>query len=203
MIVTGAGEPERVDGVKISANFFDLLGVKPLLGPVVPAGGGSSRCWPCGADWRRTMESQVRLVARCSGQEHHGGREELHDRRRGAGKIADLHHCGCVHAARPIQRGAFPRSARQPGHGGNRQNEARSDAGAGSRGYGFGGAKSCRGISGREQRHQHLCESAEGRHHRRHRPDAFHVAGRRGIRAADCVRERCELAAGSFGGAGA
>ncbi len=32
MIVTGAGEPERVDGVKISANFFELLGVKPLLG---------------------------------------------------------------------------------------------------------------------------------------------------------------------------
>src|SRR5271156_1203402 len=32
MIVTGAAEPERVDGVKISANFFDLLGVKPLLG---------------------------------------------------------------------------------------------------------------------------------------------------------------------------
>jgi len=31
-IVTGAGEPERVDGVKISANFFDLLGVKPSLG---------------------------------------------------------------------------------------------------------------------------------------------------------------------------
>jgi len=32
MIVTGAGEPERVDGVRISANFFDLLGLKPLLG---------------------------------------------------------------------------------------------------------------------------------------------------------------------------
>jgi predicted permease len=32
MIVTGAGEPERVDGVRISANFFELLGVKPLLG---------------------------------------------------------------------------------------------------------------------------------------------------------------------------
>src|ERR1700677_2640332 len=32
MIVAGAGEPERVDGVKISANFFDLLGVRPLLG---------------------------------------------------------------------------------------------------------------------------------------------------------------------------
>ena len=32
MIITGAGEPERVDGVRISANFFDLLGVQPLLG---------------------------------------------------------------------------------------------------------------------------------------------------------------------------
>ena len=32
MIVTGAGEPERVDGIRISANFFDLLGVKPSLG---------------------------------------------------------------------------------------------------------------------------------------------------------------------------
>jgi predicted permease len=32
MILTGAGEPERVDGVKISANFLDLLGVKRLLG---------------------------------------------------------------------------------------------------------------------------------------------------------------------------
>jgi len=32
MIVTGAGEPERVDGVRVSADFFDLLGVKPLLG---------------------------------------------------------------------------------------------------------------------------------------------------------------------------
>ena len=32
MILTGAGEPERVDGIRISANFFDLLGVKPSLG---------------------------------------------------------------------------------------------------------------------------------------------------------------------------
>jgi predicted permease len=32
MIVTGAGEPEREDGVRISANLFDLLGLKPLLG---------------------------------------------------------------------------------------------------------------------------------------------------------------------------
>ncbi|MFL6513578.1 MAG: ABC transporter permease, partial [Chthoniobacterales bacterium] len=30
--VLGAGEPERVDGRKVSANLFDLLGVRPVLG---------------------------------------------------------------------------------------------------------------------------------------------------------------------------
>jgi len=30
--VLGVGEPERVDGRKVSANLFDLLGVKPVLG---------------------------------------------------------------------------------------------------------------------------------------------------------------------------
>src|SRR6187399_2180556 len=32
LIVTGDGEPEQVDGMQVTANFFDVLGVPPAAG---------------------------------------------------------------------------------------------------------------------------------------------------------------------------
>ena len=42
-VLLGKAEPERVQTGVVSASFFDLLGVRPLLGPDVPAGRGQAR----------------------------------------------------------------------------------------------------------------------------------------------------------------
>ena len=42
--LTGEGEPERVGGVRVSGNFFDVLGVDPIVGRrFAPADGGAGR----------------------------------------------------------------------------------------------------------------------------------------------------------------
>ncbi|HEU0122895.1 MAG TPA: ABC transporter permease [Bryobacteraceae bacterium] len=38
LVVTGTGEPEQVDGMRVTANFFDVLGVRPVLGRMFQAG---------------------------------------------------------------------------------------------------------------------------------------------------------------------
>ena len=64
--LTGAGQPERVGGVKVSREFFDVLGVSPILGrgfipsdltagPVVVIGEGL---------WRRRFAGAVDVIGR-------------------------------------------------------------------------------------------------------------------------------------------
>lgn len=38
LVVTGTGEPEQVDGMRVTANFFDVLGVPPAAGRTFQAG---------------------------------------------------------------------------------------------------------------------------------------------------------------------
>ena len=47
-ILLGQGEPRRVQTGVVSANFFDVLGVRPLLGRAFRPGEDQpapSRCW--------------------------------------------------------------------------------------------------------------------------------------------------------------
>ena len=41
--LTGGGEPERLDGSSVSSSFFDILGVRPLLGDPFHAGRADDR----------------------------------------------------------------------------------------------------------------------------------------------------------------
>jgi hypothetical protein len=44
LVVSGAGEPEVLQGIEVSANFFDLLGELPvMLSDVTPAEATTSR----------------------------------------------------------------------------------------------------------------------------------------------------------------
>ncbi|HMF27328.1 MAG TPA: ABC transporter permease, partial [Candidatus Cybelea sp.] len=43
--MTGAGEPRQLDAARVSANFFDALGVRPLLGRAFASEESSSGRW--------------------------------------------------------------------------------------------------------------------------------------------------------------
>ncbi|MGC1966205.1 MAG: ABC transporter permease [Candidatus Acidiferrales bacterium] len=68
MILTDAGEPERVSDIRISANFFELLGAKPLLGRAIRAeedqlGGGRVAVISDGF-WKRKFGSSPAILSK-------------------------------------------------------------------------------------------------------------------------------------------
>ena len=73
--LTGTGEPERVDGQRVSAGYFDVLGVRPAMGPGLdPADdrvGGPDVVVLSDALWRRRFGADSAIV---------GGSVSLDDR---------------------------------------------------------------------------------------------------------------------------
>ncbi|MEO5819392.1 MAG: ABC transporter permease [Vicinamibacteraceae bacterium] len=65
-LLTGRGEPERLSGVPVSENFFDVLGVKPLLGrsfnAVESAWNGPKAVMLGHAIWERRFGRDPRIV---------------------------------------------------------------------------------------------------------------------------------------------
>jgi putative ABC transport system permease protein len=66
--LTGAGEPERLKGMTVTANFFSVLGVRPILGRVFAAGEewqGSDGVVVISAGlWRRRFGADLSVVGR-------------------------------------------------------------------------------------------------------------------------------------------
>nr|MBA2732359.1 ABC transporter permease [Acidobacteriota bacterium] len=75
--LTGADAPERLSGRAVSANFFDLLGVKPALGRSFIADedrpGGTRVCLISNGLWQRRFGSETGIVGQqlsLSGESH-------------------------------------------------------------------------------------------------------------------------------------
>ena len=66
--LSGEGEPERLEAAKVSDNWFDLLGVRPLAGRTFVAGeeepGGPIRAVLSDALWRRRFGEDPAIVGR-------------------------------------------------------------------------------------------------------------------------------------------
>jgi predicted permease len=68
LTLTGAGEPERLDGVRVSAEFFSTLGVQPRLGrnflPAEDKPGGDPAVIIGDGLWRRRFSSDPDIIGR-------------------------------------------------------------------------------------------------------------------------------------------
>ncbi|HEX8096695.1 MAG TPA: ABC transporter permease, partial [Pyrinomonadaceae bacterium] len=66
--LTGVGDPERIDGERVSANFFSLLGVEPQLGrgflPEEDQPGGSRVVIMSNGLWQRRFGSDANIVGK-------------------------------------------------------------------------------------------------------------------------------------------
>ncbi len=68
LTLTGAGEPERLDGNRVSAGFFTLLGVTPLLGrnflPAEDRAGGERAAIISHSLWQRRFSADQNIIGR-------------------------------------------------------------------------------------------------------------------------------------------
>ncbi len=89
MSLTGKGKPERVWGMVASANYFDLLGVRPILGARFSSGGRHKAGRRARSrDQLPAVADALRRESRCGWPNARNQSAPLHDCRRNAGGIS-------------------------------------------------------------------------------------------------------------------
>ena len=192
--VSGEEKAERFDGSWITANMFDILGVRPMLGRNVPRGRRH-------AERRQGRDPLVLDVARAiqREREHHRQadsreRRAVLGRRRDAGRFRVSEQRQDLGAA--ADRSARGQARRRPVRAGVRQAQAGRLARSRDRRADDDRQATRRRVQG-EQRGLHRRRAVV--HRQLHRQGAaaaaLHDAGRRVLRAAHRVRQRREPAA--------
>jgi MacB-like periplasmic core domain len=114
--LTGAVEPEKLRSQMISACFFSLLGVKPLLGrtfrPEEDRPGGNDVVLLAEGLWKRRFASSPRH----SGPQPHSVRQRIHGCGCGARRRSVFQTFGCSCSHRSLGRPLLARSPHERGH---------------------------------------------------------------------------------------
>ena len=183
-----ATEPVRVSSARVSAGYFAMLGVRPLLGRTFLRGGGDARQRPRGRGHRGPLARALRGRSRRRRPARAARRRALHARGRGAGRGAgagpqrsDL-RAARVRPERPVPRTSQPARLRAAAAGGQR--------GLGTGRHERGGEAPRGDVSRRQPRSWSLGPLAPGRGggRRARRPAAAVRRGRPA--AADGLRQR-------------
>ena len=85
--LTGSDEPERVAAAKVSTEFFNMLGVEPLLGRTIATNGTRPKRRASAGDQSRALATTFRWRQRSVGPESVARRRAFHDYRRDAAAI--------------------------------------------------------------------------------------------------------------------
>ena len=195
-ILTGEGEPVRLDLVEVSASLFSVLRVKPALGRVFNADENTPGRTHVVILSDGLVAGSVSGPIRGNRTAHSARRREHGDRRRHAARIFVS---GRHQAWQPIEydRELRLQAARVVVPGRGRASEARRDGGAVCRRSPDDRPHSREAISGRQRQRRHDDVSAARSDGDQHPPGGAGAARRGWFRSSDRVRERREPAPGS------
>ena len=107
--LTGEGQAERVPGLRVTASFFDVLGIPPMLGRTFLEGRGRRRPRPRRRPQPRLVDAPLRRRPGDRRQDHPDRRQGARRRRRHAARrssssTAAAASCGCRSAGRKAIR---------------------------------------------------------------------------------------------------